>query len=408
MQIADPRAHGFDPARLARIPPILPAPYRATRKHPNAQLLIARDGEIVHFSSQGALRDDGGTIDETSLFRIASMTKPITSIAFMQLVEEGAVAVDTPVHHVLPEFKGLGVWDTGGGGAPFVTRPTAEPMRMVDLLRHTSGLTYGFQQRSNVDAVYREKKLENWHGNLDLDGFAAALGELPLEFSPGTRWNYSVSTDVLGAVVQRLRGKPLPDVFRDHIFAPLKMDDTFFQVPADKLGRLTDCYAFAPGQPGDRVLYDSGAESMYAAMPKLVSGGGGLVSTALDYHRFCRMCESGGKLDGARIVGRKTLELMTLNHLPGNGDLASLSTSMFSETQNAGTGFGLGFAVTMNPARSMMPGSVGEYYWGGIFSTAFFIDPVERLHMIFMTQLTPSNTYPIRRELKTLIYSALT
>lgn len=409
MQMGDPRSHGFDPDRLARIAPFVKARYLDTGKLPNAQLLVARDGEIVHFSSQGGFRETGGTIDETSIFRIASMTKPITSIAFMQLVEEGKVAVDTPVHHVLPELKSIGVWDGGGGEAPWVTKPTAEPMRMVDLLRHTSGFTYGFQNRTNIDAAYRAGKLENWWGSHDLDGFVAALGEIPLEFSPGTRWNYSVSTDVLGAVVQRVADKPLGDVFRERIFAPLGMDDTGFSIPADKVARLTDCYAFAPGKglPGDRVLYDKGAESLWANPPQLVSGGGGLLSTALDYHRFCSMCLNDGEFDGARIIGRKTLELMTMNHLPGDSDLASMSTSMFSETTNAGTGFGLGFAVTMNPARAMMPGSAGEYYWGGIYSTAFFIDPVERLHMVFMTQLMPSNTYPIRRELKTLIYSAL-
>jgi CubicO group peptidase (beta-lactamase class C family) len=407
--LADPRAHGFDPGRLARADALLKDRYLDTGLLPNAQLLVARDGRIVHFSSQGSFRESGGTIDETSLFRIASMTKPVTSVAFMQLVEEGKVAVDTPVHHILPELKGVGVWDGGGGEAPWVVKPTAEPMRMVDLLRHTSGLTYGFQNRTNVDAAYRKGKLENWHGNHDLDGFVKALGKLPLEFSPGTAWNYSVSTDVLGAVVQRVAGKPLPDVFREKIFAPLGMDDTFFHVPADKLARLTDCYLYAPKKgPGDRVIYDRGERSLWAQEPKLVSGGGGLVSTALDYHRFCRMCENGGELDGARILGRKTIELMTMNHLPGGADLASMSTSMFSETTNQGTGFGLGFAVTMNPARSMVPGSAGEYYWGGIYSTAFFIDPVERLHMVFMTQLMPSNTYPVRRELKTLIYSALT
>lgn len=410
MQTADPRAHGFDPDRLARIAPFLRTRYLDTAKLPNAQLLIARDGEIVHFSSQGKARETGSAVDETSIFRIASMTKPITSVAFMALVEEGAVALDTPVHHVLPELKGLGVWDGGGGAAPWVTKPTVEPLRMIDLLRHTSGFTYGFQNRSNVDAAYRAQKLENWAGDHDLDSFIAALGKLPLEFSPGERWNYSVSTDVLGAVVQRVAGKPLEQVFRERMFVPLQMVDTGFDVPADKIARLTDCYAFAPGKgaPGDRVMYDSGSDSAWAKPPRLVSGGGGLVSTALDYHRFCRMCLNGGELDGVRILGRKTLELMTQNHLPGKADLASMSTSMFSETQNAGTGFGLGFAVTIDPARSMMPGSIGEYYWGGIFSTAFFIDPVERLHMIFMTQLTPSNTYPIRRELKTMIYSALT
>jgi len=395
----------FDPARLARIDAFVKERYLDSGKLPNAQLLIAKDGEIAHFSSQGPAREGGKAIDEGSLFRIASMTKPITSIAFMMLLEQGKVALDTPVHHVLPEFRDLAVYNGGGAGVPFLTKPCERPMQMVDLLRHTSGLTYSFQNRSNVDAAYREGKLENWHGNHDLDGFIAALGKIPLEFSPGTAWNYSVSTDVLGAVVQRLSGMGLGEFFRQHIFAPLKMDDTFFAVPADKTDRLTDCHTFVPGK--GRVLYDRGAESAWSHAPKLVSGGGGLVSTALDYHRFCSMLLNGGELEGERIVSRKTLQLMTLNHLPDGGDLASWSKSLFSEATNAGVGFGLGFAVNGNVAATLIPGSVGEFYWGGMFSTAFFVDPVERLHMVFMTQLSPSSTYPIRRELKTLIYSAL-
>lgn len=406
MNIAAPESHGIDPSRLARIDALLAERYVDPGKLPNAQILIARDGEIVHFSSRGLAREGGAAIDEQSLFRIASMTKPITSIAFMMLVEEGKVAVDTPVHHVLPEFKGLGVYDGGGAGVPFLTKPTAQPMRMVDLLRHTSGLTYGFQNRSNIDAAYREAKLENWFGNFDLDGFVGALGTLPLEFSPGTAWNYSVSTDVLGAVVQRVSGLPLDEFFATRIFQPLGMHDTFFNVPADKVHRLTDCYDFVPG--GKPRLFDRGESSAWSHKPKFLSGGGGLVSTALDYHRFCTMCLNGGSLDGVRLVSRKTIDLMTRNHLPGGSDLSTMSKSLFSEAANAGTGFGLGFAVNIDVARSMMPGSEGEYYWGGMFSTAFFIDPVERIHMVFMTQLRPSSTYPIRRELKTLIYSALT
>ena len=406
MTAALPVTGRFDATRLGRIDALLRERYLESGKLANAQILIAQGGEIAHFSSQGAAREGGKGIDEGSLFRIASMTKPITSIAFMMLVERGLVAIDTPVHHVLPEFKDIGVYNGGGAGAPFQTRPTAEPMRMVDLLRHTSGLTYGFQNRSNIDAAYREGRIENWHGGLDLGGFVAALGKLPLEFSPGQAWNYSVSTDVLGAVVERVSGQSLPDFFRDHIFAPLKMDDTFFAVPEGKVDRLTDCYTFVPGK--GRILYDRGEASAWSRMPTLVSGGGGLVSTALDYHRFCTMLLGGGALDGVRIVGRKTIDLMTMNHLPGGADLASMSKSMFSEAANAGTGFGLGFAITTDVARSMIPGSVGEYYWGGLFSTAFFVDPVEELSMVFMTQMSPSNVYPIRRELKTLIYSALT
>jgi CubicO group peptidase (beta-lactamase class C family) len=405
MKIAKPESQGFDAARLARIDPYLKTRYLDSGKLPHAQLLIARGGEIVHFSHQGAAREGGAPVDETTIFRIASMTKPVTSLAFMMLLEEGKVALDTPVHHVLPELKGLGVFKAGGGGVPFQTIPTDEPMRMVDLLRHTSGLTYSFQNRTNVDAAYREGRIENWHGNLTLDEFVAALGRIPLEFSPGTEWNYSVSTDVLGAVVERVSGQGLAQFFEQRIFAPLGMHDTGFVVPADKTDRLADCWSLVQGK--GRVMYDRGAESAWSREPRLVSGGGGLVSTALDYHRFCTFFLNKGELDGTRLVSRKTVDLMTANHLPGGSDLATMSQSLFSETTNAGTGFGLGFAITMDPARSMMPGSSGEYYWGGMFSTAFFIDPVERISMVFMTQFSPSMLYPIRRELKTLIYSAL-
>ena len=402
-----PASLGFDPDRLAHVDAFLRERYLDPGLLPHAQLLVTRNGETAHFSSQGTARDGSDTpIDETSLFRIASMTKPITSVAFMALVEEGRVALDTPVHHVLPELKGVGVYAGGGAGVEFQTTPTAQPMRMVDLLRHTSGLTYSFQNRSNIDAAHRELKLEAWHGNLDLDQFVAALGKLPLEFSPGDAWNYSVSTDVLGAVVQRLEDKPLDEVFATRIFTPLGMADTFFHVPADKVDRLVDAYAFVPGK--GRTMYDPGAQSVWSNRPTLLSGGGGLVSTSLDYQRFCQMCLDGGVLDGARILGRKTVELMTRNHLPGRGDLATMSRSLFSEATNAGTGFGLGFAVNNDVAKTMVPGSEGEYYWGGMFSTAFFIDPVERMTMVFMTQLMPSMLYPIRRELKTMIYAALT
>lgn len=396
----------FDTRRLARIDHFLKERYLDSGKLPHAQVLVAHRGEIVHFSSQGAAREGSdAAIGEDSIFRIASMTKPITSVAFMQLLEAGKVALDTPVHHVLPEFKDLGVYNGGGGGVGFLTKPLDRPMLMVDLLRHTSGLTYGFQNRSNVDAAHREGKIENWHGNLTLDGFIAALAKIPLEFSPGEAWNYSVSTDVLGAVVERVSGQQLGDYFRENIFAPLQMEDTGFSVPANKLHRLPDCYTMVPGK--GRVLFDRGAESMWANEPRLVSGGGGLASTALDYHRFTTMLLNGGELEGERILGRKSIELMTRNHLPDGGDLATWSKSLFSEAANAGVGFGLGFAVTLDPARCMLPGSVGEFYWGGMYSTAFFVDPVEDVTMVFMTQLGPSSTYPVRRELRTLIYSAL-
>lgn len=405
MERIDAAEAGFDPDRLARIDRFLDERYFAPELLAGAQLLVARDGKVVHLSTAGRARASGEPMREDAIFRIASMTKPVTSIAFMMLVEEGKVSLDQLVETVIPEWKALGVYDGGGAGVDFITRPPERPMQMIDLLRHTSGLTYSFQQRTNIDATYRARKIESWHGDYDLDGFVAALAEIPLEFSPGTAWNYSVSTDVLGLIVQRVSGLPLDRFLEERIFAPLGMVDTGFHVPSDKVERLGDCWAVRPGKGA--VLYDKGEKSGWAVPPKLVAGGAGLVSTIADYHRFCAMLVHRGELAGVRIVSRKTLDLMTANHLPGGADLTEMSRSLFSEAVNAGHGFGLGFGVNLDPAKTMLPGSKGEYYWGGMFSTAFFIDPVERLHMIFMTQLMPSSTYPIRRQLKTLIYSAL-
>lgn len=405
MDLADPDKMGFDSARLAQLDRFIVERYLEPGLLPHAQLLVARDGVPVHFSTQGTARADGAKLREDSIFRIASMTKPLTSVAFMMLVEKGRAALDQPVSEVLPELRDVGVYDGGGGGSPFRTRPPERPMLMLDLLRHTSGLTYDFQYRSNVDAAYRERKLQTLRPTLDLDGFAAALGEVPLEFSPGEAWNYSVSTDLLGLVVERVSGMKFEHFLERRVFAPLGMTDTGFHVPAEKMERFTDAWALDP--KGSRVLYDRAEGGDWSRPPLLVGGGGGLVSTAADYHRFCRMLLGGGALEGVRILGRKTLDLMTRSHLPGGADLQSLSRSMFSEAIYAGQGFGLGFAVNLDPARSMVPGSAGEYYWGGIFSTYFFIDPVERVSMIFMTQLMPSSSYPIRRQLKTMVYAAL-
>jgi CubicO group peptidase (beta-lactamase class C family) len=406
MDLADPQSLGFDAERLARLDRFIASTYLQPGLLPHAQLLVARDGLPVHFSTQGTARaGSDAPLREDAIFRIASMTKPITSIAFMMLVEEGRVALDTPVADVIPELAQTGVYEGGGAGSPFRTRPPERPMLMLDLLRHTSGLTYDFQDRTNVDAAYRERKLETLRPTRNLDDFAAVLGEVPLEFSPGEAWNYSVSTDIVGLVVQRVSGLALADFLETRIFAPLGMVDTAFQVPPEKRERLTDAWALHTKK--GRVLFDTAVKSSWLEPPLLAGGGGGLVSTLADYHRFCRMMLGGGALDGVRILGRKTIDLMTRNHLPGGADLQSLSRSMFSEAIYAGQGFGLGFAVNLDPAKSMVPGSAGEYYWGGIFSTYFFIDPVERVSMIFMTQLMPSSSYPIRRQLKTMVYAAL-
>jgi CubicO group peptidase (beta-lactamase class C family) len=397
-------AHGFDTARLGRIPAFLAAKYVDTGRLPHAATLVSRRGEIAHRSCIGEARP-GEALKEDAIFRIASMTKPITSIAFMMLVEEGKVALSDPLVKFCPEFRDTGVFVAGGGNVPFLTRPPASPIRMVDLLRHTAGLTYGFQERTPVDAAYRKARIDDFDADYTMDSFIENLAKIPLQFDPGAHWNYSTATDVLGAVIERIEGKPFGEVLQERIFGPLGMVDTGFKVPADQQHRLADAYAF---HPKDRKQdFDAGARSRWAKDRSFHSGGGGLASTLHDYHRFCLMLLGGGKLDDVRIISRKTLELMTSNHLPGGGDLTQHSVGIFSEDENAGIGFGLGFAITLDPARAGIPGSVGDFYWGGMFSTGFFVDPVEEICMVFMTQLMPSSTYPVRREVKTFVHAAL-
>ena len=400
-----PAEHGFDADRLARIGPFLAETYLDKGKLPNAQLLVAREGTPVHYCKLGTMGDDREDLRDDALFRIASMTKPVTSIAFMQLVEECKVALEDPVTRVFPEFADLTIYAGGGGAIPFAPGKPAPPMRFVDLLTHMSGFTYGLQNRNNLDAAYRDNNFDFARAHLDSDEFVARLAKLPLMFAPGSGWEYSVSTDVLGIAVERLSGMRLSEYFEKHIFAPLGMTDTRFGVRKNDVGRLVDAYAYRPGKT-PRII-DAGPTSKLAQAGTFDSGGGGLVGTLADYHRFATMLLQGGELDGARIVGPKTLRLMRTNHLPENADLTDMSSSLFSEANNAGTGFGLGFATVIDPAKTLMPSSVGEFYWGGAYSTAFFVDPVERITCVFMTQLYPSSTYPIRRQLKTLIYSAL-
>jgi len=232
-----------------------------------------------------------------------------------------------------------------------------------------------------------------------------ALAGLPLEFSPGTRWNYSVSTDVLGYLVEQMSGVPLDEYFRTRIFEPLGMIDTGFTVPPDKIDRFAANYT--RGRDKKPRLEDDPATSVYARPTTFFSGGGGLVSTAADYLQFCRMLLNQGELNGQRLLGRKTIELMTSNHLPGGRDLAELATGAFSETTYEGVGFGLGFSVQLDCARAQIVGSPGEYAWGGAASTAFWIDPSEDLITIFMTQLMPSRTFNFRGQLKSIIYPAI-
>ncbi len=405
-ELADAGTLGFDDDRLARIAPFLARTYIDSGRLPNAQLVIARDGQPVHYTKLGSMGDDKRELRDDALFRIASMTKPVTSIAFMQLVEQCEVALEEPVARIFPEFADLKVYAGGGGAIPFAPGKPASAMRFVDLLTHMSGLTYGLQNRNNIDAAYRENNFDFARDHLDSDAFIEKLSKLPLEFAPGTGWNYSVSTDVLGVAVERISGMRLGDYFEKHIFAPLGMTDTHFGVAEGQSERLVDAYAYQPGHAPKMI--NTGATSKLNEPGAFDSGGGGLIGTIADYHRFSTMLLNGGELDGARIVSPKTIRLMRTNHLPNNADLTEMSSSLFSEANNAGTGFGLGFAMVIDPSKTLMPSSEGEFYWGGAYSTAFFVDPVERITMVFMTQVYPSSTYPIRRQLKTLIYSALT
>jgi CubicO group peptidase (beta-lactamase class C family) len=280
-------------------------------------------------------------------------------------------------------------------------------MRIIDLLRHTSGLTYGFQMRTMVDAAYRSRKLEPFEietaeGRPGLQGFVDALAQVPLEFSPGTAFNYSVSTDVLGYLIEKISGLPLADFLQQRILGPLGMVDTAFHCPDDKAERFAQCYVAHPKGglaplPGRSFREPTSAPS----------GGGGLVGTAADYLRLCECLRRGGVLDGVRLLGPKTVWLMRQNHLPGGRDLADLSKSLFSEAMYHGVGFGLGFAMTTDVARTGVAGSPGEYWWGGAASTAFWIDPVEDLSVVFLTQYMPSSQYPVRRELRTMVNAAV-
>jgi len=402
---AKPEAVGLSSHRLARLDAFLERNYIEPGKLKGAVIAVARRGQVAHLSALGQMdAERARPMRDDVIFRIYSMTKPLTSTAFMMLVEEGLVALDDPVSKYIPEWKDLGVFD-GGVLQGFRTKPPARPMLVVDLLRHTSGLTYGFQNRTNVDAAYRQLGIGEIDTQGTLDSMIAGLTRVPLEFSPGESWNYSVSTDVVGYLVGKISGMPFEQFLKRRVLEPLKMVDTDFYAPPAKADRLAACYSLTPRGV---VLQDDPRKSPFLAPPGFVSGGGGLVSTARDYMRFCQMLLNGGELEGARLLSPKTIELMGANHLPGGQDIATMSKSMFSEAAYAGLGFGLGFSTTIDPAATLIPASKGDLSWGGAASTFFWVDPREDLAVVLMTQLLPSSSYPIRRELRTLVYSAFT
>jgi len=408
-----PRSTGLSAERLGRIGAFLQDRYVEPGKLACAQVQVWRRDQLAYETTLGlADRERGRVLQRDDIFRIYSMTKPVTSVALMMLVEEGLVALDDPVSRFIPSWKDLGVY-AGGFMETFQTRAPDRPMMVVDLLRHTSGLTYGFQQQTNIDAAYRRLKLGEDLRSGTLAEMVEALATLPLQFSPGESWNYSVSTDVVGHLVEVVSGESLDAFFVRRIFEPLGMTDTAFDVPADKAHRLTACYAAGmlgakPPLAATAQLQDDPVKSPYLKPATFLSGGGGLVSTADDYMKFARMLLNGGELDGVRLLSPKTIQLMAANHLPGGRDLTQMSKSMFSEANYAGVGFGLGFGVTIDQPATLIPGSKGDFFWGGAASTFFWVDPVEDLAVVFLTQLLPSSAYPVRRELRTLVYSAFT
>jgi CubicO group peptidase (beta-lactamase class C family) len=333
------------------------------------------------------------------------MTKPVTSVAAMMLYEEGAFELTTPVSRFIPSFEGARVYLRGSSLKP-ATVPVQEPIRIWHLLTHTSGLSYGFHHAHAVDEGYRAAGYE-WTlpPATDLAAACETWASLPLLFEPGTEWNYSHSTDVLGRVLEVVSGKPLDGVFDEMILKPLGMVDTAFHVQDENRERLAALYMVAPGRPGwfrNDVMGD-----LALSHPQLLSGGGGLVSTAADYHRFTKMLLQGGELEGTRLLSPRTLARMTQNHLPGGADLEAVGRPLFAETTFTGVGFGLGFSVVIDPVAEKWMGNRGEFGWGGAASTVFWVDPVDEVIVIFMTQLLPSSTYPIRSELHQLVYQAL-
>ncbi len=402
---ARPEDVGISTERLAQVDRVTHW-YVDEGRFPCAQTVISRRGQVVHTDIYGmADVEEGRKLTDDTIFRIYSMTKPITSLALMMLYEEGRVLLENPVSRFISSFADLRVWVDGTEESYETTEPD-RPMTVHDVLIHTSGLTAGFMFQHPVDAMYRSSGLGDLtRPDCDLEEAMERLSEIPLLFSPGTRWNYGMSTDVVGRLVEVIADEPLDEFFQRRIFEPLGMVDTGFSVPKDQATRLAANYAHR--QDGGFTLIEPSTNERNFKRPKYLSGAGGLVSTAADYTRFCHMLGGGGVLDGARLVGPKTLDYMTINHLPGGRMLNEMGQSIFSETAMEGTGFGLGFSVLCDPAASGAIGSVGEFAWGGAASTAFWVDPTEELVVVFLTQLVPSMTYPIRRQLKATVYQAL-
>ncbi len=401
MELAPKRA-GFAPERINRITEHLDKNYIAPGKIAGCQTLVARHGHVAYFKSQGLMdRERRKPVTDDTIFRLYSMTKPITSVALMTLFEQGHFQLNDPVSRFIPAWRDHKVWVSGEGPSMETAAP-ARPMSMRHVLSHTGGLTYGATNHP-VDRAYREVGVGRGAGET-LGGFADKLAKVPLRYQPGERWMYSLSTDVCGYLVEVISGKRFDQYLQETIFDPLDMKDTSFMVAQRKADRLAANYE----RQADKSLklIDDPERSNYLKQPTFFSGGGGLTGTTADYLRFCEMLRRGGELDGVRILGPRTIELMHLNHLAGGKDLSGMAVGAFSETAYEGVGFGLGFAMTLGQVEAGALGG-GDYYWGGAASTIFWVDPKEDLVVIFMTQLMPSATFNFRGQLRNIIYSAI-
>jgi CubicO group peptidase (beta-lactamase class C family) len=401
----EPIEAGFAPDRLERIDRHF-ARYVDDGRLAGWLLAVSRDGRVVHLASCGNRdREAGLPVEVDTLWRLYSMTKPITSVAAMMLYEEGAFELKDPVSRFIPSFTDMRVY-TGGSALAPATVPATEPVRIWHLLTHTAGLTYGFHHAHPVDAIYRAAGFE-WGApaGVDLADCCDAWASMPLLFQPGSEWNYSVASDVLGRVVEVASGQSLDEFFRARIFEPLGMPDTAFSVAEPERDRLAALYMPHPGTRQATRLDSMGNLARHP--PTALSGGGGLVSSAADYQRFTQMLLGEGELDGVRLLGSRTVRYMARNHVPGGVDLEQFGRPLFAETTFDGVGFGLGFSVVEDPAKNKVLSTKGEYAWGGAASTAFWVDPAERITALFFTQLLPSSTHPIRTQFKQLVYQAL-
>jgi CubicO group peptidase (beta-lactamase class C family) len=397
---ADPADLGFDADRLARLRHWMQRHVDAGRI-PGAQALVARRGRVVLHEWAGRMDVDAGRPwTRDTIARIYSMTKPVTSVALLMLYEDGLVHLDDPVDAFLPEFAGSSVLTPGATRIDQVA-PARTRLTLHHLLTHTSGLTYGFNE-GPLAAAMRDHGIDFGVTGGELAATVRELARLPLGFEPGSRWNYGVSTDVLGRVVEVVSGQSLDRFLADRIFEPIGMRDTFFSLPQDRSERLASCYNRTASD--GMALADRGRGSKFLHVTRF-SGGGGLVSTAEDYLRFAEMLRGRGRIADIRLLAPKTVEVMTSNALPG--DIASMGQPVFSEVPFDGIGFGLGVAVTLDPARAKTLGSRGDFGWGGLASTVFWVDPALELCTIFLTQLIPSSAYPLRKELRALVYSSL-